>query len=64
MLVHRLNKDPQMTVVVLLAVSPALIGVAVVLAMLRAKKDDLPDIVRALMRMGPRGDGPPSLPRL
>jgi hypothetical protein len=51
----------------ILVVPPSLIGVAAVLAVIRAKKDDLPDIVRALMRMGPRDDdsgkGPPSLPK-
>jgi hypothetical protein len=54
----------------LLAVSPALVGLAVVLAVIRAPKSDLVDIVRALMRVGPR-DGkqhddsakPPSLPK-
>lgn len=54
----------------LLAVSPALIGLAVVLAVIRAKKEDLPDIVRAVMRVGPRDDrrrddndtNPPALP--
>jgi hypothetical protein len=50
-------------------VPPALVGLAVVLAVIRAKKDDLPDIVRALMRVGARDDKrdddsvkPPSLP--
>lgn len=50
-----------------LVVAPCLVGVAVVLAVIRAKKEDLPDIVRALMRMGPRDDdtgkSPPSLPK-
>lgn len=54
-------------VYVVLAVPPSLAGVAVVVATVRAKKDDLPDIVRALMRMGPRdgdsGKAPPSLPK-
>ena len=58
-------------VCVVLAVPPSLVGVAAVLAVIRANKDDLPEIVRALMRMGPRGaEGsrgrrktPPSLPR-
>ena len=58
-------------VCVVLAVPPSLVGVAAVLAVIRANKDDLPEIVRALMRMGPRGDEgsrgrgktPPSLPR-
>lgn len=52
---------------VILAVPPSLVGVAAVLAVIRAKKDDLPEIVRALMRVGPRDDdsgkGPPSLPK-
>ena len=56
---------------VVLAVPPSLVGVATVLAVIRANKEDLPAIVRALMRMGPRGDEgnrggrktPPSLPR-
>ena len=56
---------------VVLAVPPSLAGVAVVVAVIRAKKDDLPDIVRALMRVGPHddkqdddsGNSPPSLPK-
>jgi len=52
---------------VVLAVPPSLVGVAAVLAVIRAKKEDLPAIVRALMRMGPRDDDsgkpPPSLPK-
>ena len=44
-----------------------LIGVAAVIAVCRANKNDLPAIVRALMRMGPRDDDsrkpPPSLPK-
>lgn len=52
---------------VLFAVPPSLVGVAAVLAVIRANKDDLPDIVRALMRVGPRDDdsgkSPPSLPK-
>jgi hypothetical protein len=43
---------------------------AAVLAVIRANKEDLPDIVRALMRVGARDDkrddsgkGPPSLPK-
>jgi hypothetical protein len=55
----------------LLAAAPCLIGLAVVLAVIRAKKDDLPDIVRAVMRVGPHDDKrdddsgktPPSLPK-
>jgi hypothetical protein len=54
-------------VYVVIAVPPSLIGLAAVLAVIRAKKDDLPAIVRALMRMGPRdddtGNGPRSLPK-
>lgn len=53
-------------VYVLIAVPPSLVGLAAVLAVIRAKKDDLPAIVRALMRVGPRddsGNGPPSLPK-
>jgi hypothetical protein len=41
---------------VVLSVPPSLAGVVVVLAVIRAKKEDLPDIVRALMRIGPRDD--------
>lgn len=56
-----------MPIYALLVVPPSLAGVAVVLAVIRAKKDDLPDIVRALMRMAPRDDdsgkAPPSLPK-
>ena len=59
-----------MPVYVVLAVPPSLAGVAVVIATIRAKKDDLPDIVRALMRMGSCDDKPddddgkpPPLPR-
>ena len=50
----------------ILLVPSGLIGLAVVLAVIRANKDDLPDIIRALMRMGPRDDSrktPPSLPK-
>ena len=61
-------------VYVVIAVPPALAGVAIVIATIRAKKEDLPDIVRALMRIGPRdserddrpndeGVKPPSLPQ-
>ena len=58
-------------VYVVLAVPPSFAGAAVLVATVRAKKDDLPDIVRALMRVGPRDDerddhggkGPPSLPK-
>lgn len=47
-------------VYVVLAVPPSLVGVAAVLAVIRAKKDDLPAIVRALMRH--KSNDPPSLP--
>lgn len=54
----------------ILAIPASFVGLAVVLAVIRAKKEDLPDIVRALMRMGPRDDRrdaddvkPPSLPK-
>jgi len=51
----------------LLVVPPSLAGVAVILAVIRANREDLPAIVRALMRVGPRDDdsgkGPPSLPK-
>ena len=50
-----------------------LIGLAVVLAVIRADRRDLPAIVRALMRMRPpdgerddghdKGNDPPSLPK-
>jgi hypothetical protein len=46
---------------VLAFLAPCFIGMAVVLAVIRANKDDLPDIVRAFMRMGPKdggGEGP------
>jgi hypothetical protein len=53
-------------VYVVVAVPPSLVGLAAVLAVIRANKDDLPAIIRTLMRMGPRDDdtrkGPPSLP--
>lgn len=41
---------------VVVAIPPSLIGLAAVLAVIRANKDDLPVIVRALMRMGSRDD--------
>jgi len=54
---------------VLAFVAPCLIGVAVIVAVIRANKDDLPAIVGALMRVEPRAhrrdvDGldSPSLP--
>jgi hypothetical protein len=54
-------------VYVVLAVPPSFAGAAVLVATFRAKKDDLPEIVRALMRVKPRDDGrgkgPPSLPK-
>jgi hypothetical protein len=57
-------------VYVVLVVPPTLAGVAVVIAAVRAKKDDLPEIVRALMRVEPRDDKrhddsakPPALPK-
>jgi hypothetical protein len=41
-------------------------GMAFLVIVIRANKDDLPAIVRAMMRMGPSDDedrkGPPSLP--
>ena len=40
-----------MTLYIWFTVPPALVGLAVVLAVIRAKKDDLPAIVRALMRV-------------
>lgn len=56
--------------VALWAVPPTLTGVAVVIATVRAKQNDLPDIVRSLMRIRPRDDRrgdddvkPPSLPK-
>lgn len=56
-----------MSYYILLAISPILIGIAVVLAVIRAEPKDLPAIVRALMRMSHRDDDdrndPPSLPK-
>lgn len=54
-----------------LAVPPSFAGAAVLVATVRAKKEDLPDIVRSLMRLRSRDDkrdddsgkGPPSLPK-
>jgi len=44
-------------VYVLIAVPPSLVSVAAVVAVIRANRDDLPAIVRALMRVGaPKGD--------
>jgi hypothetical protein len=53
-------------VYVVIAVPSSLVGLAIVLAVIRAKKEDLPAIVRALTRFG-RGDddtggSPPALP--
>lgn len=53
-------------VYVVIAVPPSLVSVAVLVAAIRAKKDDLPDIVRAIMRIWPKDNGeddPPSLPK-
>lgn len=54
-------------VYVLVAVPAVLIGLAIVLAVIRADPKDLPAIVRAVMRLGlpddDGGKGPPSLPR-
>jgi hypothetical protein len=51
---------------ILFIIPTALPGLAAVIAVCRAKHDDLPAIVRALMRTGPSDDdsrnGPPSLP--
>jgi hypothetical protein len=56
----------------LVAYTPlCVIALAVLVAVIRAKKEDLPDIVRALMRVGPRddkrdddsGNDRPSLPK-
>jgi hypothetical protein len=56
-------------------IPPGLVSLALVLAVVRANKDDLPEIVRALMRIGPRDTArrngheadrvklPPSLPK-
>ena len=57
-----------MPIYAFIAAAPCLIGLAVILAVIRANKDDLPAIVRALMRMGSGDDDsrktPPSLPKL
>lgn len=54
-------------VYVILAVPSSLFAVAAIVAVIRADRGDLPAIVRALTRMGPRnddsGEGPPSLPK-
>jgi len=56
-----------MPVYILVAVPPSLIGVAAVLAVIRADPKDLPAIIRALMRTGHSDDDsgkkPPSLPQ-
>jgi hypothetical protein len=49
----------------MVVIPPSLVGLAAVLAVIRANKEDLPAIVRALMRMGHRDDerdDPTSLP--
>jgi hypothetical protein len=46
------------SIYVAFAVPSSLLGLAVVLAVIRANKDDLPAIVRALMRIGSRDDHP------
>lgn len=47
--------------------TPCLIGIAIIVIAFRANKDDLPEIIRAIMRVGPKDDddagGPPSLPK-
>jgi hypothetical protein len=57
---------------VILAVPPSLIGLAAVVAVIRAREEDLPEIVRAMFGKKPR-DGrsnddnsgvPPSQPKL
>jgi hypothetical protein len=65
-LVLSLRRARVMLVYVVIAIPSSLIDLAVVLAVIRANKDDLPVIVRALMRMGHDDDHrkrPPSLPR-
>ena len=59
-----------MLVYIVLTVPASLVGAAVVIATTRAKQEDLPDIVRSLMRLRPRDDRrdddgtqPPSLPK-
>ena len=55
----------------ILAIPASFVGLAVVLAVIRADPKDLPAIIRALRGMGPgddkrdddSGNGPPSLPR-
>ena len=52
---------------VVIAVPPSFVGLAALVAVIRAKRDDLPEIVRALMRIRPKDDdggkGPRSLPK-
>lgn len=51
----------------LIFVAPSLIGLAILVIAFRAKKDDLPEIVRALAgarRKDDDDDGPPSLPKV
>lgn len=50
---------------VVVFVAPCLFALAVIVAVIRANKEDLPEIVRAIMRMGRKDDedGPPSLPK-
>jgi hypothetical protein len=69
-LVHANGVLPDMHTYILFAIPPSFVGLAAVLAVIRANKDDLPSIVRALMRVGPRDDKrddddgkPPSLPK-
>ncbi len=51
---------------IMFAIPATLPGLAAVIAVCRANREDLPAIVRALMRLGPSDDdsreGPPSLP--
>jgi hypothetical protein len=49
-------------VVLLITMPGCLLALAVVLAVFRARKEDLPEMVRAIMRRKGGGDGPPSLP--
>lgn len=50
-----------------LALASVILAFALLIAVIRANKDDLPAIVRALMRMGRHNDDdrddPPSLPK-
>lgn len=51
---------------IVVAIPPSFVGLAALVAVIRAKKEDLPEIVRALMRIRAKdGDGekgPPALP--